>query len=378
MFMVNTYQWDYPMVAALVAPRPLLISNTDKDRIFPLDGVVDVHAKVRKIYELYDAGDRLGLHITEGPHKDTQELRIHAFRWFNRFLREDDTLIETAAVKFFEPEQLKVFEILPSDERVTNIHESFVPAVAADDLPQNQTELDQASEKWMNDLEQHVFRGWPGSPEPLQTTSHSSGSFHQIEFTSQSPYRLKLFTYQPNKDPNATMTAIVMDQQDWDRLAPAFAAVMPNQLPDVKADTQSWNEVRERHGNQNVAWLLPRGVGPTEWSRDERKRTQIRRRFMQLGQTAAAMQIYDVRRAIDALKEVNDMATNKLHLQADGEAAFWALYASLWTDGIDQLSLSGLPSRNREAPDLLNVSRFVELPHVRMMAESRVQNAKLE
>ena len=51
MYMVNTYRWDYPMVAALVAPRPLLISNTDKDRIFPLDGVVDVYTRTRKIYD---------------------------------------------------------------------------------------------------------------------------------------------------------------------------------------------------------------------------------------------------------------------------------------------------------------------------------------
>lgn len=97
MYMVNTYRWDYPMVAALVAPRPLLISNTDKDRIFPLDGVVDVYTRTKKIYQLYDADDKLGLHITEGPHKDTQELRVHAFRWFNHYLRDDDSLITSAA-----------------------------------------------------------------------------------------------------------------------------------------------------------------------------------------------------------------------------------------------------------------------------------------
>ncbi len=45
MYMVNTYRWDYPQVAALVAPRPLLIANTDKDGIFPLDGVVRLHAQ---------------------------------------------------------------------------------------------------------------------------------------------------------------------------------------------------------------------------------------------------------------------------------------------------------------------------------------------
>ena len=27
MFFVNTYRWDFPMVAALIAPRPLLIVN---------------------------------------------------------------------------------------------------------------------------------------------------------------------------------------------------------------------------------------------------------------------------------------------------------------------------------------------------------------
>ncbi len=112
MYMVNTYRWDFPLVAALVAPRPLLISNSDKDRIFPVDGVFDVYMKTRRIYELQGALDKIGLQITEGPHKDTQELRIHAFHWFNKYLKGEDPLIEQTAVKFFEPEQLKVFDKL--------------------------------------------------------------------------------------------------------------------------------------------------------------------------------------------------------------------------------------------------------------------------
>ena len=34
MFHVNTYRWDFDHIAALVAPRPLMILNTDDDRIF--------------------------------------------------------------------------------------------------------------------------------------------------------------------------------------------------------------------------------------------------------------------------------------------------------------------------------------------------------
>ena len=45
MYPLNTYRWDFAEVASLVAPRPLLISNSDKDRIFPLNGVVDVYVK---------------------------------------------------------------------------------------------------------------------------------------------------------------------------------------------------------------------------------------------------------------------------------------------------------------------------------------------
>ncbi|MDF1843734.1 MAG: acetylxylan esterase [Rubripirellula sp.] len=377
MYMVNTYRWDYPMVAALVAPRPLLISNTDKDRIFPLDGVVDVHSKTRRIYDLYEASDQLGLQITEGPHKDTQELRIHAFRWFNRFLKEDVSLIDKSAIKFFEPEQLKVFASLPPDERVTTIHESFVPAVNPKELPQQKNELQRGSLEWMNSLKNHVFRGWPVVNEPLNVRiTSSSEDLLRVEYDSQAPYRLELFVYRPEGN-DATLSTYVIDQTRWETLAPALAAAMPEAFTSTTPNLPRWKKICEQHAGKNIAWIVPRGVGPTEWSRDLKARTQIRRRFMQIGQTAATMQIYDVRRALQALSSVPNLNWSSLDVHASGEAAFWTLYASLWTTGINQLSLSDLPIRNRDAPDLLNISRFVELPHVVLMAADRVNEITL-
>jgi dienelactone hydrolase len=136
MFVVNTYRWDYAKIAALIAPRPLLISNSDKDRIFPLDGVLRVHRAVSSIYELYQASDKLGLLITEGPHKDTQDLQVPAFRWFDRFLKGEQPLISVAAEKLFTPKQLKVFATLPADQRTTKIHETFIP-MASPRVPAN-------------------------------------------------------------------------------------------------------------------------------------------------------------------------------------------------------------------------------------------------
>ena len=167
MFMVNTYGWDYAQVAALVAPRPLLISNSDKDTIFPLEGVVRVHRLARKIYRLYDAQDRLGLQITEGPHRDTQELRVHAFHWFNRFLKEEDPLIERTAVKLFEPVELKVFDQLPKDEINTQIQESFTSVAPPATVPENIETWRRQRSEWREWLEQKSFRGWPQEGESL-------------------------------------------------------------------------------------------------------------------------------------------------------------------------------------------------------------------
>ncbi|TXT22186.1 MAG: hypothetical protein FD138_3656 [Planctomycetota bacterium] len=66
MFCLNTYRWDYPLVAALVAPRPLLISNTDRDGIFPLDGVYRTYSKVRRLcrHEVFPTGATQGLRQT--------------------------------------------------------------------------------------------------------------------------------------------------------------------------------------------------------------------------------------------------------------------------------------------------------------------------
>ncbi len=127
MFFVNTYRWDYPQLAALAAPRPLLLCNSDDDGIFPLDGVTRTQAKLARLYTLLGARDKFGLIITPGPHKDTQELQLPVMRWFNKHLKGEEKPVENAAVKMFSPQQLKVFDTLPSDAGNTNIHDTFVP-----------------------------------------------------------------------------------------------------------------------------------------------------------------------------------------------------------------------------------------------------------
>ncbi|MEE2707382.1 MAG: prolyl oligopeptidase family serine peptidase [Planctomycetota bacterium] len=381
MFMVNTYRWDYPLVAALVAPRPLLISNTDNDGIFPLDGVIRTHAGVRKVYDLYGAKSKLALHITAGPHKDTQELRVHAFRWFNHYLKGDSSLIEKVADKFFEPSQLKVFDKLPDNETNTTIHESFVAAAAAKQ-PESESHWKSLRNDWRQALKEKSFRGWPDRPDNPEATEAWSVQRHGLrfrayDFESQPHIRLRLYlVHREGVENNALVVVNVLDQKSWGRFLAAmrvgFEAELKGEfLPE--ADKESFESERRMH--QAFKWAMvyvpPRGIGPTAWNQDNFKQTQHRRRFALLGQTLDGMRVWDVRRAIQTLRSLNNFKETPLWLQGHDRMAGVALYASLFEPNVKRLDLHGLPKTHRTGPFFLNVRKTLDMPQAVAMAAER-------
>ena len=383
MFMVNTYQWDYAQVAALVAPRPLLISNTDKDSIFPLDGVIDVYRKTMEIYELYGVPSNLGLQITEGPHKDTQELRIHAFHWFNHFLKGNDSLIEMAATKFHTPEELKVFKTLPEDEKNTKIQESFVKQAKAP-VPQDTQQWEQQTEQWKKLLLTKSFRAWPKKNDSttktkVETSIKDGLCLKTVSFDSQKHVALKLFIVVPEKTPETgigQVTLNVLNQEEWEAFTQVLAPIFPesfSQKSNAKISPALYQKLRQQVVDQKtaVAYFAPRGIGLSSWNPEKRKQVQIKRRFYLLGQSLEGMQIWDIRSAIQELKAQPNLTKASLTLNASGNAAALCLYASLFENGVSELDLQALPASHHDGPALLNVLRFMDLPQTLSMAASR-------
>ncbi|MBN1807042.1 MAG: acetylxylan esterase [Sedimentisphaerales bacterium] len=384
MYIVNTYQWDYPLVASLVAPRGLLISNSDKDTIFPLDGVVRLHEKVRKIYRLYGADDKLGLQITEGPHKDTQELRVHAFVWFNRFLKGENPLIDKPAVPFFEPEQLKVFDELPVDEINTKIQESFVPKAEEPSVPKSVEEWEKQRKTWMKMLRKKSFRGWPRPaqvvPLDMKCVFSAEGEGIQLsayDFTSQPHVCLRLYlSHKAGLNKPEGVILNVLDEKGWTRWLAGMRVGFENELSDYKLPEPNesfFNVISELLKDMNcvMACVAPRGMGPDAWNIDERKQVQIRRRFMLLGQTADGMRVWDVRRAIEALRTIDLCKESSVDIQAEGKMAGIALYASLFEPDISELYLWNLPVTHHDGPTFLNVLRYLDMPQAVAMAAER-------
>lgn len=348
MFTVNTYRWDYAQVAALAVPRPLLIVNTDRDPIFPLDGVVRVHSLVRNVYRAFNAETNLGLVISEGGHKDTQDLQVPVMRWFNRHLKGEDPLVERAAVKLLQPEDLKVFASLPTDSINTNIHDTFVPpARISPDVSASEYE------RLLDELRAKCFAGWPEDQRPLVEVSTVDRvddlKLEDCSFTSQPHVRLRLPVVSKGRTVRRLNLAVV------------------DSIPD--SETLNGAEWADRLSERAYAFLAPRGLDADAWSGDAKKQTQIRRRFMLLGQTLDSMRVWDIRQAIRALR--NRYPAAELRVEARGTQAVNLLYASLFENGIAGMVLHDLPTSHQQGPDYLNVLRVLDIPVALKIAEGR-------
>lgn len=390
MFMVNTFRWDFPLVTALIAPRPLMILNTDKDGIFPLDGVVDVYQKTRSVYEAMGAGDRIGFACYEGPHKDTQPLRVPAFHWFERHFKGieiGDEIADTTAPKRFEATELKVLKEIPGNERNTFIDDYFTKRTPESPaLPESKADWDAEKALVLSRLQSRSFRGWPAAGEDLHLAEdyreeHDGIAFSKWSFESQGGLRLPLyFAHRAGLAP-ADLELVVLnalEDDGWQSLLATYGAAFSGAFPGVdlpEADGEAYAAEKGLHQNQKWGMLYfpPRGVGPTAWTSDEKERTQIRRRFALLGQTLDGMRIWDVRRAVAAVRSIEGAEKPKLWVQASGVMAGNVLYASLFEKDIHRLDLHDLPVRQEDGPELLNVLRFTDLPQVAAIAGERSQ-----
>ena len=380
MYMHTTYQWDDATAAALVAPRPLLISNTDKDGIFPLDGVYRVHQKVRDIYKLYGATDKLGFHITEGPHKDTQELRIHAFVWFNKHLKGENPEIEVPATKLYEPAELRVFgDELPKDQKNSEAHEWFVPAHKPIAPPSDPDKFKRQEDRWMSALRTQVMPGM-SKVTKVASVEKDGVTFTEYTFTSQEPIKLSLYTAARSdlKEKPELVVLNVLDDHGWKQWLAWSRSCWGDMLKQEMAVEQDPKALDENMRMFKVtkwmmAYVAPRGVGPTAFDQSAKKQTQIRRRFMLLGQTLDGMQVLDIRQACFALRSTEQAGGVALWVQAERQMAASALYASFFTTDITRLDLWHLPASHRDGPIYMNISRHMDIPQALLMAATRTK-----
>ena len=81
--------FDQHMMLALIAPRPLLLSTSDDDFVFPNGGwsVRRSLARVRPIYEAYAAAEHIDGYFFSGGHSFPDHAATRAYNWLDRWLK---------------------------------------------------------------------------------------------------------------------------------------------------------------------------------------------------------------------------------------------------------------------------------------------------
>ena len=364
MYMVNSEKWDFPLVAALAAPRPILLGNSDADDIFPVDGYRRLSKSVAKVYEWYDATDHFQLQETKGPHADTPEFRIGTNKWMNRWLKGDaKTPVEDDLPPKLKPAQLKVLDKTPEGALNARIPEAFLP-LAKIELPAKEADVKawwpKKREGIRKELTATSFKAWPQKPDAvsLELLSKTGG------------WGVQSWLYQFESEPGVVvpMQVLTSNGGPGGDTVSKVRLVVAGATP-VTTDLQA---------GEAVAVVYPRGVGPTRWAEPgSTTETHIRRRFPLVGQTLEGGRVWDVRRAVQALSALRGVSTVQervieweVELAGSGPEAGIALYAALYEPAVKTLTLTNPPTsfRHPDSPAFLGAAKILDHPHALAVA----------
>ena len=77
---------DFPHIAALVAPRALLVINGSRDRLFALEGVKAAFETIGRCYAKAGAADRQQCRLYDAPHEFNLEMQAEAWAWLGKWV----------------------------------------------------------------------------------------------------------------------------------------------------------------------------------------------------------------------------------------------------------------------------------------------------
>ena len=391
MYFVNYFGWDYNRLAALVAPRALLIGNSDNDRIFPLDGVMRVHRDVAGVYKRLGAADKLGLLLTPGPHMDTQELQVGAFRWLALHLTDQSLVVEQAAKKELAPSQLQVFQHeTPAKERLTSVSSWFVPIAEAVGDPS------EAAAAWRSKWAAELDRIWPDD-----TQSELSKDITQsYTLRAQGVADEMQWQWYHGGDVSGWGSSVVtIATGKADRSRPPIVhigALLGMQLSQASLERAltrgaSFRSHLDSAPDRLHIVLSPRTEELLAANLSAREQTHIHRRFYLLGDTAERLALNDIQQQLHWLHEKKSFIEESMELVGHGRWAPLAVLTALRATA-DEASAEGQPSAKQlklpqiqrctlidypasldRAPTLLGLSRVTSFDNLYRAAQGLLE-----
>jgi cephalosporin-C deacetylase-like acetyl esterase len=349
MFLINTFQWPWTCIAALIAPRPLLFENSGHDPLFPMNGNDRIRARLERLYgfytnrteELFDIG------ITPGGHSDNPELRLMAYRWITWHLQGSNSPVTEPQLPTFQGQQLRAFPgELPADELNTKIDELFVP-MATNSLPQTVEEFQSWRQNRLAELRRIVFRSLPEKTEPI--AGLSLGRKPQAGSLQTAPGITTHWKYFPAARGKS-------DDKRW------LIVLGPDESLNATPD---W--LAKVAGNTGLLLVAPRGTGPTRWQ--DPAPFAIQRSLPLLGRSVDSGRLEDV--LVVAAHLLRGKSSAKWIIAGRGQAGVIAAYAALFEPRLAEIVVVNPSASHREGPIFLNVLRVLDVPEALGMLAPR-------
>lgn len=341
MMPINTYLIDFQNIGALIAPRPFLIGQADRDGWFTIESVQRLHDDIKKVYDLYSASDKIGFVETPGGHsyhKISRE-KINSFFIENlmgkKVTPEEAGDIDESPAAQLSVEELKVYaDGAPADDRTTKIQDSFIPKHQSPDIS-SEKELSAYRETVRNLLKEKTFHAFPKAVTPLdpvlihRTKDYAKFGKEYYSFVPEEGWRLKFDIRYENDPGEKKPLVIVLRNPDVVWKGPDATQAGSDQL------------IGGAKEGKNVACFDVRGVGETGW--DQNQQWHIRRSAAWIGRTIASMQVYDVLRCLEFCRTLKGVDPGKISIAADGPLSVVALYAALLDGKCESVILNNPP-----------------------------------
>ena len=354
MFLYNTFQWPWTRIAALIAPRPMLFTNSDLDAIFPMDANDRVINRLERVYSLYGASDSVDAMVSIGGHAYREDLRRAIFRFLNVHLNGDsrpvtdseiDLVVDEGGKKRYpiEPERLRVFSTdgdLPKDELNSTIDQTFVPMAKVDVPAAGQFEP--WKQRLTAELRRVTFRWFP-ERIPLAKPIEKRPPDQEQRLESEPGIEIRV---QP--------------------AAVSARPEVPKRLVLIVGDENKTPNWRERRFEPSDAVFVcqPRGIGPTRWTA-KNPPNYVARSHLLLGRTVDSGRVWDIIAAARWLR-AEHQGKLPLHVLGEGLGGIIAACAAALEPEIDGAILDGPPLSfmDAAAPPMLNILRVCDVPEL--------------
>jgi dienelactone hydrolase len=346
MFPYNVYRWDFSTILGLIAPRALLFLNSSNDTIFPMPGNERLRAKLHEFYRLFhpQPQSHFEFGVVPGPHQDHPELRLLAYRWINRHLKNDPRPVQEPEVPLFSGKELRVFpedSDIPADAINRRIDEFFVPRARLS-APANPGEWPKWRERLLEQLQERVFRDWPNSVPAAQVIRQDQQT-GEVVLSPDGVLIIRGRNLAAAKKPDQykRQLLVVLDPEDAE-----------DKLP-------NWARSAVQDGDQ-VFLLSPRGCGSLAWTK-RNPPNYVERAHALLGRTVDQMRVWDIQATARWLHENAEDAL-PLAVVGHGAMAVNVAYAAIFEGAISEIILVAPTTSHLQGPHYLGILRVLDIP----------------